>query len=68
MTPIDFNGVDFVRELKTLQAESMGWIPLEKGAYLHRGAQPGTAQDSVVEIVGVMVDASLVDCNVLWLV
>jgi hypothetical protein len=26
---------DFQRELAEIQAESIGWIPLESGAYLH---------------------------------
>ena len=68
MTPAIFDPADFERELKALEAESMGWLPLENGAYLHRGAQPGTEQDMVVEIVGVMTDASLIHANVLWLV
>ena len=27
--------VDFLRELAEIEAESIGWIPLEDGAYLH---------------------------------
>ena len=27
--------VDFLRELLEIQAESIGWIPLEEGVYLH---------------------------------
>ena len=27
---------DFLRELAEIEAESIGWIPLENGAYLHR--------------------------------
>jgi hypothetical protein len=26
---------DFQRELAAIEAESIGWIPLESGAYLH---------------------------------
>ena len=26
---------DFWRELKEIEAESIGWLPLEPGAYLH---------------------------------
>ena len=26
---------DFLRELAEIEAESIGWIPLEPGAYLH---------------------------------
>ncbi len=28
---------DFWRELKEIEAESIGWLPLEPGAYLHVG-------------------------------
>ena len=27
--------VDFLHELLEIQAESIGWIPLEEGVYLH---------------------------------
>lgn len=26
---------DFLRELAAIEAESIGWIPLEQGAYMH---------------------------------
>jgi hypothetical protein len=26
---------DFLRELAEIEAESMGWIPLDEGAYMH---------------------------------
>ena len=26
---------DFLRELAEIESESIGWIPLEEGAYLH---------------------------------
>ena len=58
---------DFARELKAIVAESMGWLPLEAGVYLHRGAEVGTEQDAFIEIVGTMTDATA-DANVLWLV
>ena len=54
---------DFWRELAEIEAESMGWIALDAGAYLHRGAADAT----VIEIVGVAT-ASMADSNVLWLV
>lgn len=53
------------QELNGIRAESIGWLPLAQGAYLHRGAQAGTLQDDVIEVVGV-VNASMVDANVLW--
>ena len=40
---------DFWRELKEIEAESIGWIPLEPGAYLH----VGDANATEVLVVGV---------------
>ena len=53
---------EFLRELAEIEAESMGWIPLEERAYLHVGGD-----DGVVEIVG-LVDAGMAGANVLWVV
>ena len=53
---------DFLRELAEIEAESMGWIPLDEGAYLHLGSE-----DGVVEIVG-LADAGMAEANVLWIV
>ena len=39
---------DFWAELAQIRAESIGWIPLEKAAYLHIGSET-----SVIEVVGV---------------
>lgn len=47
-------------ELDQLEAESIGWIPLELGAYLHVGKE----DDGVVQVVGVP-DAGMVGVNVL---
>ena len=63
----DDNPADFLQELKEIQAESIGWLPLEQGAYLHRGAQADTLGDSIIEVVGVA-DAGMATMNVLWLV
>ena len=52
---------DFLRELAEIEAESMGWIPLD-GAYLHLGSD-----EEVVEIVG-FADAGMAGANVLWVV
>ena len=38
---------DFWEELAQIQAESMGWIPLDEGAYLHSGSDA-----TVIEVVG----------------
>ena len=52
---------DFLAELAPLEAESIGWIPLDDGAYLHVGSE-----DGVVEIVG-FADAGMAGANVLWI-
>lgn len=44
-----------------LAAESIGWLPLEDGAYLHVG-DPGAL---VIDVVGVP-DAGMAGINVLW--
>ena len=54
--------IDFLRELEEIEAESMGWTPLDDGAYLHLGSE-----DGVVEIVG-LADAGMAGANVLWIV
>lgn len=64
----DLRHTDFAHELselRAIRAESMGWTPLEPGAYLHRGAQPGSAEEALVVVVGVP-DANLAGLNVLW--
>ena len=40
---------DFLRELLEIQAESIGWIPLEEGVYLHVSDENATE----VLVVGV---------------
>lgn len=40
---------DIAAELAQIQAESLGWTPLEPGAYLHVGDPNAT----VIEVVGV---------------
>ena len=53
---------DFWAELAQMQAESIGWIPLHEGAYLHIDAD-----DAVIQVVGIA-KAGMVNSNVLWLV
>ncbi len=53
---------EFWRELKEIEAESIGWIPLDAGAYLHVGSG-----EAVIEVVGVA-HASMASSNVLWVV
>lgn len=57
---------DFSRELKEIQAESIGWQPLYQGSYLHRGAPASTPTDLFIEVVGIA-DANMAGLNVLLL-
>ena len=53
---------DFWAELAQIEAESIGWIPLEEGAYLHLGSD-----QTVIQVVGIAKE-EMADSNVLWLV
>ena len=52
---------DFWAELAQIQADSIGWIPLDEGAYLHVGSDT-----PVIQVVGVA-KADMAGSNVLWL-
>ena len=52
---------DFQVELAQIQAESIGWIPLDEGAYLHVGSD-----SCVIQVVG-MAKEEMAGSNVLWL-
>ena len=52
---------DFWAELSQIQAESIGWIPLDEGAYLHVGSD-----ELVIQVVGVAKE-EMDGSNVLWL-
>jgi hypothetical protein len=52
---------DFWSELAQIQAESIGWIPVDEGAYLHVGSD-----EPVVQVVG-LVKEEMAGSNVLWL-
>ena len=54
---------DFWAELAQIQAESIGWTPLENGVYLHVGDATATE----VLVVG-MAHADMQSSNVLWVV
>ncbi len=54
--------IEFFTEHPEIEVESIGWIPLDEGAYLHVGNE-----DGVVEIVG-LADAGMAGTNVLWIV
>ena len=53
---------DFWTELAQIQAESIGWIPLDEGAYLHVGSDA-----PVIQVVGVIKE-KMACSNVLWLI
>jgi hypothetical protein len=52
---------DFQRELSEIEAESMGWTPLESGVYLH----VSDANVAEVLVVG-LARADMQTANVLW--
>ena len=52
---------DFLRELAEIEAECMGWAPLESGVYLHVSDVNATE----VLVVGVAI-ADMQATNVLW--
>ena len=52
---------DFWAELAQIQVESIGWIPLDEGAYLHIGSD-----EPVIQVVGIA-KAEMASSNVLWL-
>ena len=52
---------DFWAELAQIQAESIGWIPLDEGVYLHVGSDL-----PVIQVVGIA-KAEMANSNVLWL-
>jgi hypothetical protein len=52
---------DFWTELAQIQAESIGWIPLDEDAYLHIGSVA-----PVIQVVGIAKE-EMAGSNVLWL-
>jgi len=52
---------DFWLEIAQIQGESIGWMPLDEGAYLHVGSDA-----PVIQGVGVA-KAEMAGGNVLWL-
>jgi hypothetical protein len=51
---------EFWRELAEIEAESIGWLPLGEGCYLHTG------NDSAEILIVGTASASLADLNMLW--
>ena len=58
---IELNWLD-PAELDQIAAESIGWLPLEAGAYLHVGNE----EELTIEVVGIP-SASMAGLNVLLL-
>ncbi len=52
---------DFWLELAQIQAESISWILLDEGAYLHVGSDT-----TVIQVVGIAKE-EMASANVLWL-
>ncbi len=52
---------DFWSELAQIQAASIGWIPLDEGAYLHVGSDV-----QIIQVVGIAKE-EMAGSNVLWL-
>lgn len=52
---------DFWLELSQIQAEFIGWIPLDDGVYLHVGSDT-----PVIQVVGIAKE-EMAGSNVLWL-
>ena len=50
-------------DLAAIEAESIGWLPLGEGAYLHVGDPEG----EVITVVGVA-DAGMAGMNVVWVI
>ena len=59
-TTIDSIEADFWAELSQIQAESIGWIPLDEAAYLHLGSDT-----LVIEVVGIA-KPEMQGSSVLW--
>jgi hypothetical protein len=53
--------IDFLTELAKIQAESIGWMPLEEGVYLHIGLDT-----SVIEVVGIP-KSDMQGSTILWM-
>jgi hypothetical protein len=54
-------------ELEAVRAESMGWLPLDAGAYFHHGFKPESEDAVVIEVVGIP-SFDMAGMNVLLLV
>jgi hypothetical protein len=60
------NSLTFATELEAINAESIGWLPLGQGVYLHHGDSQATTDELVIQVVGIP-DATMAGMNVLLL-
>ena len=58
-----FSNDNFQSDIQALEVESMGWVYLSEGAYLHEGSDGS----GVIQVVGVA-HPSMSESNVLWLI
>ena len=65
-TPL-LSEADLCAELEVIQAESIGWLPLGSGAYLHQGTSANSDAPVVIHVVGIP-DANMAALNILLLV
>ena len=53
---------NFESDIQALEAESMGWVYLSEGAYIHEGWD----KCGVIQIVGIA-QTNMSESNILWL-
>ena len=63
------NQAALIAELKNIEAESIGWRPLDQGVYLHTAPQINSDHVVIVDVIDVVgvAHASMAGSNVLWL-
>ena len=50
-------------ELQAIEAETIGWVYLTEGAYIHEGS----GKSGLIQVVGI-VETSMIESNILWLI
>ena len=53
---------NFESDIQALEAESIGWVYLSEGAYLHEGSD----KSGVIQVVGIA-QHGMSESNILWL-
>ena len=56
------SNANFESDIQALKVESMGWVYLSEGAYLHEGK----GESGVIQVVGVA-QPGMSESNILWL-